>query len=171
MACFHIVTAIIGAGVLGLPHALSMLGWLGGCVALVAFFLVTVWCSFMLSDMYEYDGVRHPTYGDAVVNVLGGWGGTGRLRGGGRLHACVCRRSALGSNGEPVLSVRRLGLGSVIEVLQRTSRGPNQSSPPVDPLTPLPPGRGSAFAVTSCQLLNLVLSAIGYTVAAGESLK
>ncbi|GBF92649.1 amino acid permease-like [Raphidocelis subcapitata] len=102
MACFHIVTAIIGAGVLGLPHALSMLGWLGGCVALVSFFLVTIWCSFMLADMHEYDGVRHATYGDAVVNVL---------------------------------------------------------------------GRGSAFAVTVCQLLNLVLSAIGYTVAAGESLK
>jgi hypothetical protein len=32
-------------------------------------------------------------------------------------------------------------------------------------------GPGSAVAVTICQVLNLVLSAIGYTVAAGESLK
>lgn len=102
MASFHIITAIIGAGVLGLPHALSMLGWLGGIVALVAFFFVTMWCSFMLSDMYEYDGVKHGTYGDAVINIL---------------------------------------------------------------------GRGSAVAVTICQVLNLVLSAIGYTVAAGESLR
>lgn len=71
MACFHIITAIIGAGVLGLPHALSMLGWLGGIISLVLFFAVTLVCSFMLSDMYEYDGVKHGTYGDAVVNVLG----------------------------------------------------------------------------------------------------
>ncbi|KAI8466468.1 MAG: transmembrane amino acid transporter protein-domain-containing protein [Monoraphidium minutum] len=102
MACFHIVTAIIGAGVLGLPHALSMLGVAGGVVALVAFFAVTLLCSFMLADMYEVDGRKHATYGDAVVHVL---------------------------------------------------------------------GRGSAIAVTVCQLLNLVLSAVGYTVAAGESLK
>lgn len=27
--------------------------------------------SFMLSDMYEYDGIKHGTYGDAVVNILG----------------------------------------------------------------------------------------------------
>jgi len=70
-AMCHITTAIIGAGVLGLPHAVSMLGWLGGIVSLVLFFAVTMWCSFMLSDMYEYDGVKHGTYGDAVVNILG----------------------------------------------------------------------------------------------------
>lgn len=48
------------------------------------------------------------------------------------------------------------------------------ASPP-DLAMPLLPlllsGPGSAVAVTICQLLNLVLSAIGYTVAAGESLK
>jgi proton-coupled amino acid transporter len=71
MACFHIITAIIGAGVLGLPHSLSMLGWLGGSIALVVFCGVTLWCSFMLSDMYEVDGRKHGTYGDAVISVLG----------------------------------------------------------------------------------------------------
>ena len=78
LACFHIITAIIGAGVLGLPHAMSYLGWVGGVVALVAFFVVTMVCSFMLADMYEFDGKRHGTYGDAVVAILGGWrqGGT-----------------------------------------------------------------------------------------------
>lgn len=28
----------------------------------------------MLADMHEYDGVRHTTYGDAVVNILGALG-------------------------------------------------------------------------------------------------
>jgi hypothetical protein len=71
MASFHIITAIIGAGVLGLPHALSVLGAPGGALALVAFFAVTLWCSCMLADMHEVDGVRHATYGGAVVHVLG----------------------------------------------------------------------------------------------------
>lgn len=102
MACGHIICAVIGAGVLSLPHAMAALGWAAGVLSLVAFFAVTLWCSLMLSEMHEYDGVRHGTYGDAVVNIL---------------------------------------------------------------------GPGSAAAVTVCQVLNLVLSAIGYTVAAGESLR
>lgn len=98
MACFHIITAIIGAGVLGLPHALSMLGWLGGVVSLVAFFAVTLVCSFMLADMYEVDGRKHPTYGDAVVCVLGarppGMGGRcGRV--GGTRGGALTRAGAL----------------------------------------------------------------------------
>lgn len=71
LASAHIVTAIIGAGVLGLPHAMSWLGWVGGVIVLVLFFWITLWSSLLLADMYEVDGVKHPTYRSAVLHILG----------------------------------------------------------------------------------------------------
>lgn len=72
MASCHIITAIIGAGVLGLPHAVSWLGWGAGIIILVLFFIIT-WCaSMLLTDMYEVEGVKNPTYRQAVLHVLGG---------------------------------------------------------------------------------------------------
>jgi hypothetical protein len=88
----------------------------------------------MLSDMYEYDGVKHGTYGDAVVNILGERASRSGMR---------CSSS---------------------QFFWWPHLAPPHSRHPH-------PGPGSAVAVTVCQILNLVLSAIGYTVAAGESLK
>lgn len=59
-ACAHIITAVIGAGVLGLPHAVTVLGWPGGLVTLVAFFAVTLWCRCARRC--------------AAERFLGGWG-------------------------------------------------------------------------------------------------
>eukprot|EP00879_Flechtneria_rotunda_P006672 GHRR01007012.1.p1 GENE.GHRR01007012.1~~GHRR01007012.1.p1 ORF type:complete len:285 (+),score=58.74 GHRR01007012.1:338-1192(+) len=102
LATAHIVTAIIGAGVLGLPYALSWLGWVGGMAMLVLFYAVSAWCSLLLVECHETDGVRHPTYRAAALQIL---------------------------------------------------------------------GYKSAVAVSIFQALNLVLSSIGYTVAAGQSLR
>ena len=71
LASAHIVTAIIGAGVLGLPYAISWLGWVVGVIVLVLFFVITLWCSLLLAEMHEVDGVKHPTYRSAVLAVLG----------------------------------------------------------------------------------------------------
>jgi amino acid permease len=76
LATAHIVTAIIGAGVLGLPFAMSWLGLVAGVIVLVLFFIITLWCSLLLSEMHEVNGVKHPTYRSAVRGVLGkqAWG-------------------------------------------------------------------------------------------------
>lgn len=102
LATAHIVTAIIGAGVLGLPYALSWLGWVGGILVLLLFYAITLWSSLMLAACQEHDGMRHPTYRSAVLHIL---------------------------------------------------------------------GPGNAAVLTLFQYLNLVLSAIGYTVAAGQSMR
>jgi hypothetical protein len=190
MAAFHIVTAIIGAGVLGLPHAMSMLGWLGGSAALVAFFAVTLWCSAMLSDMHEVDGRRHSTYGEAVVAVLGARSAGGRgvaegaceRRAAGAVPGCLLAGAPHSPNHSPLSQCPRRRRAACSWRLQRRW---SAALPVLSPgrltlcraRSPFPfstarrAGRGSAVAVTVCQLLNLVLSAIGYTVAAGESLK
>jgi hypothetical protein len=49
----HIITAVVGAGVLTLPHAVSWLGWLTGPLCLTVFFVINIWCAFMLADVYE----------------------------------------------------------------------------------------------------------------------
>jgi hypothetical protein len=44
---------VVGAGVLTLPHAVSWLGWLAGPLCLTVFFVINIWCAFMLADVYE----------------------------------------------------------------------------------------------------------------------
>jgi amino acid permease len=41
-----------GAGVLGLPASLAWLGWVGGLLALVFFFAVSLWAALMLTEVY-----------------------------------------------------------------------------------------------------------------------
>lgn len=67
----HLVTAIIGAGILGLPYAMSWLGWVAGMVCLVAFFLITLWSCTMLTDCYHFKGKRHTRYKWAVLHIIG----------------------------------------------------------------------------------------------------
>jgi amino acid permease len=45
-----------GAGVLGLPASLAWLGWVGGIVALVFFFAVSLWAALMLTEVYMVRG-------------------------------------------------------------------------------------------------------------------
>lgn len=71
VATGHLVTAIIGAGVLGLPHSMALLGWVGGVAALVVFFVITLWCLMMLASVYEVNGRKHTRYKDAVYFILG----------------------------------------------------------------------------------------------------
>jgi amino acid permease len=74
-ASAHIITAVIGSGVLSLAWAIAQLGWVIGPIVLIAFSLITWFCSSLLTDCYRapdpVHGKRNYTYGDAVRSYLG----------------------------------------------------------------------------------------------------
>uniref|UniRef100_A0A7N0T5C4 Amino acid transporter transmembrane domain-containing protein n=1 Tax=Kalanchoe fedtschenkoi TaxID=63787 RepID=A0A7N0T5C4_KALFE len=76
-ASAHIVTAVIGSGVLSLAWAMAQLGWAGGPIAMILFSIVTWYTSSLLSSCYRtgdiVSGKRNYTYMDAVRSYLGGW--------------------------------------------------------------------------------------------------
>ncbi|GAA0141754.1 hypothetical protein LIER_02823 [Lithospermum erythrorhizon] len=73
-ASAHIVTAIIGSGVLSLGWGVAQLGWIGGVTTLAVFSAITVYTSGLLADCYRapLTGKRNYSYMEAVKNNLGG---------------------------------------------------------------------------------------------------
>ncbi|KAF3781566.1 Amino acid permease 6 [Nymphaea thermarum] len=73
-ASAHIITAVIGSGVLSLAWAIAQLGWVAGILALTGFSVITLYTSTLLADCYRCPetGKRSYTYMDAVRNNLGG---------------------------------------------------------------------------------------------------
>ncbi|KAK7269947.1 hypothetical protein RIF29_22767 [Crotalaria pallida] len=75
-ASAHIVTAVIGSGVLSLAWAFAQLGWIAGPIILITFSLITLYTSFLLCDCYRYpdpvNGKRSHNYMEMVKNILGG---------------------------------------------------------------------------------------------------
>jgi amino acid permease len=74
-ASAHIITAVIGSGVLSLAWAIGQLGWIAGPAVMLLFSLVTYYTSILLSACYRSDdpvnGKRNYTYMDAVRANLG----------------------------------------------------------------------------------------------------
>ncbi|KAK7371878.1 hypothetical protein VNO80_05244 [Phaseolus coccineus] len=74
-AVAHIITAIIGAGVLSLAWSTSQLGWIAGPFFLLFCAIVACLSSFLLSDCYRtldpVTGKRNYSYMDAVRIYLG----------------------------------------------------------------------------------------------------
>lgn len=74
-ATSHIVTAVIGSGVLSLAWAVAQLGWIAGPAILTIFSVITVFTSSLLSDCYRYPdsvhGTRNHNYREMVKNILG----------------------------------------------------------------------------------------------------
>lgn len=74
-ASAHIITAVIGSGVLSLAWSMAQLGWIIGSVTLLLFSVVTFYTSSLLTDCYRYpdpvNGKRNYTYMDAVSSNLG----------------------------------------------------------------------------------------------------
>lgn len=74
-ASAHIITAVIGSGVLSLAWATAQLGWVAGPTVLLLFSFVTYYTSVLLSECYRsgdpVDGKRNYTYMDAVRSNLG----------------------------------------------------------------------------------------------------
>ncbi|XP_042481646.1 amino acid permease 3-like [Macadamia integrifolia] len=75
-ATSHIITAVIGSGVLSLAWAVAQLGWVAGPIAMVFFALITFYTSDLLSQCcWSGDPTartRNHTYMDAVKSNLGG---------------------------------------------------------------------------------------------------
>ncbi|KAL1214568.1 Amino acid permease 3 [Cardamine amara subsp. amara] len=75
-ASAHIITAVIGSGVLSLAWATAQLGWLAGPVVMMLFSVVTYFTSTLLAACYRsgdpISGKRNYTYMDAVRSNLGG---------------------------------------------------------------------------------------------------
>ncbi|CAH8311255.1 unnamed protein product [Eruca vesicaria subsp. sativa] len=73
-ASAHIITAVVGSGVLSLAWSVAQLGWVAGIVILVTFAVINYYTSTMLADCYRSDtGTRNCTYMDVVRTYLGGW--------------------------------------------------------------------------------------------------
>ncbi|WOK94130.1 putative amino acid permease 7 [Canna indica] len=71
----HIITAVIGSGVLSLAWCTSQLGWIAGPISMLCFAIVTYLSAFLLSDCYRsphpVTGTRNYSYMDAVRVNLG----------------------------------------------------------------------------------------------------
>ncbi|XP_026420400.1 amino acid permease 8-like [Papaver somniferum] len=74
-ASAHIITAVIGAGVLSLPWCIAQLGWVAGPIALAIFAYITFYTASLLADCYRYpdprSGKRNYNYSEAVGTFLG----------------------------------------------------------------------------------------------------
>jgi len=73
----HIITAVIGSGVLSLAWSISQLGWIGGPVALLSCAIATYISSSLLADCYRHPdsvtGKRNHSFMDAVRVNLGNY--------------------------------------------------------------------------------------------------
>ena len=75
-AIAHIITGVIGAGVLSLAWSMAQLGWVAGPLTMVVFATTTVFSASLLSDCYkspnpEFGPTRNRSYMEAVQFYLG----------------------------------------------------------------------------------------------------
>jgi len=60
-AVAHLITSVIGAGVLSLSWSVAQLGWIAGPAAMIVFALVSLYTTFLLVDCYRFpDPVSGP---------------------------------------------------------------------------------------------------------------
>lgn len=76
-ASAHVITAVIGSGVLSLAWAIAQLGWIAGPIVMILFAWVTYYTSILLCECYRtgdpISGKRNYTYMDVVHSNLGGF--------------------------------------------------------------------------------------------------
>ncbi|KAK1439976.1 hypothetical protein QVD17_05801 [Tagetes erecta] len=74
-ASAHIITAVVGSGVLSLSWCFAQLGWLPGIITFLFFCVISLFTSILLSDSYRspdpVSGTRNCTYMEAVKATLG----------------------------------------------------------------------------------------------------
>ncbi|EFJ25871.1 hypothetical protein SELMODRAFT_413158 [Selaginella moellendorffii] len=76
----HIVTAMVGAGVLSLPSTMVYLGWAPGMMMLGVSWIITLATMYQMIEMHEDESGRHDTYqclgrkafGDRLGNLIVG---------------------------------------------------------------------------------------------------
>ena len=67
----HIITAVVGSGVLALPYAQAGMGWILGPIAFLLFAWITQFTAQLLVDLYIIDGRRMRTFPDMIRYVMG----------------------------------------------------------------------------------------------------
>ncbi|KAK1414567.1 hypothetical protein QVD17_30313 [Tagetes erecta] len=76
-ASAHVMTVVVGSGVLSLAWCLAQLGWIAGILLLVVFAVVTLFTCVLLTDCYRspdpVSGNRNYNYTQAVKVNLGGF--------------------------------------------------------------------------------------------------
>eukprot|EP00208_Stichococcus_sp_RCC1054_P002184 CAMPEP_0206149468 /NCGR_PEP_ID=MMETSP1473-20131121/37794_1 /ASSEMBLY_ACC=CAM_ASM_001109 /TAXON_ID=1461547 /ORGANISM="Stichococcus sp, Strain RCC1054" /LENGTH=520 /DNA_ID=CAMNT_0053546931 /DNA_START=237 /DNA_END=1799 /DNA_ORIENTATION=- len=70
-SAFHNTTAIVGAGVLGLPFAMKYLLWPGGVVIMILSWITSLYTLWQLCAMHELDGHRFCRYHELGQYVFG----------------------------------------------------------------------------------------------------
>lgn len=75
-AVAHIITGVIGSGVLSLSWSMAQLGWIAGPLAMLSFALTTLFSAFLLCNCYrspdpEHGPYRNRSYVEAVDMNLG----------------------------------------------------------------------------------------------------
>ncbi|PNY04094.1 amino acid permease [Trifolium pratense] len=79
-ASSHIITAVVGSGVLSLAWAIAQLGWIVGPSVMLFFSLITWYTSSLLAECYRigdpHSGKRNYTFVEAVHTILGGFNDT-----------------------------------------------------------------------------------------------
>ncbi|XP_050375419.1 lysine histidine transporter-like 2 [Argentina anserina] len=71
-SAFHNVTAMVGAGVLSLPYALSELGWGPGIVILILSWIITLYTLWQMVEMHEMvPGKRFDRYHELGQHAFG----------------------------------------------------------------------------------------------------
>ncbi|KAJ3708176.1 hypothetical protein LUZ61_011881 [Rhynchospora tenuis] len=71
-SAFHNVTAMVGAGVLGLPYAMSQLGWGPGIAILIISWVVTLYTLWQMVEMHEVvPGKRFDRYHELGQHAFG----------------------------------------------------------------------------------------------------
>eukprot|EP00250_Pteridium_aquilinum_P016776 c23287_g1_i1 orf=388-1740(-) len=71
-SAFHNVTAMVGAGVLGLPNAMAQLGWGPGVVVLVLSWVITLYTLWQMVEMHEMvPGKRFDRYHELGQEAFG----------------------------------------------------------------------------------------------------
>ncbi|CDP20236.1 unnamed protein product [Coffea canephora] len=53
-ATAHIITTVVGLGVLSSPRVISQIGWFARPMALISFSLITLFTSTILADFYRF---------------------------------------------------------------------------------------------------------------------
>ncbi|KAJ4798863.1 Histidine amino acid transporter [Rhynchospora pubera] len=71
-SAFHNVTAMVGAGVLGLPYAMSQLGWGPGIAILIISWVITLYTLWQMVEMHEVvPGKRFDRYHELGQHAFG----------------------------------------------------------------------------------------------------
>ncbi|PRQ20722.1 putative amino acid transporter, transmembrane domain-containing protein [Rosa chinensis] len=71
-SAFHNVTAVVGAGVLGLPYAMSQIGWVPGMIVLILSWLITFYSFWQLIELHEIvPGKRFDRYPELGQHCFG----------------------------------------------------------------------------------------------------